>query len=93
MKDKIQVLCVEDGSVDIDELQDLQDGKVLVYRQGSKPPFILEMERDKKPYISVEKWYKLKRYVKANKEYDGWLKNVYLLMDELEFTEEEKNER
>ena len=45
MKDKIQVICVEDGSVDIEELQNIQDGKVLVYRQGARPPFILEIEK------------------------------------------------
>lgn len=92
MKDKIQILCVEDGSVEIDELQDIKDGKVLVYRQGSQPPFVLEIETDKMPYISVEKWYKLKRYVKENQQYSNWLTNIYLLMKELEF-EEEKNER
>lgn len=48
MKDKIQIICVEDGSVDIDELQDIQDGKVIVYRQGARPPFILEIEKPTK---------------------------------------------
>ena len=48
MKDKIQVICVEDGSVDIEELQNIQDGKVLVYRQGARPPFILEIEKQTK---------------------------------------------
>ena len=38
------ILSVEDGSVDIESLEDegLSPGKVLVYRQGSKPPAILE---------------------------------------------------
>lgn len=37
------VLNVEDGSVDTDELVDegLQPGKVIVYRQGSRPPEIM----------------------------------------------------
>ena len=55
MKDKIQIICVEDGSVDIDELQDIQDGKVLVYRQGSQPPFVLEIEKPKEiPKLDVK---------------------------------------
>ena len=38
------ILSVEDGSVDIHSLEDegLSPGKVLVYRQGSTPPKILE---------------------------------------------------
>ncbi len=38
------VLAVEDGSVDIDELEDggLPPGKVLVYRQGSAPPRMMD---------------------------------------------------
>ena len=37
------VLSVEDGSVDTDELTDegLSPGKVIVYRQGSKPPQVM----------------------------------------------------
>lgn len=40
------VLSVEDGSVDLDNLEDegLCPGKVLVYRQGSKQPKYLESE-------------------------------------------------
>lgn len=39
----VGVLAVEDGSVDIDELQEegLPPGKVVVYRQGSTPPLSL----------------------------------------------------
>jgi len=38
------VLTVEDGSVDIDNLQEegLSPGKVLIYRQGSEPPKIMQ---------------------------------------------------
>ena len=44
----MKILCVEDGSVDIDALEngELRDGKVLVYRQGSKPPFVLEISEE-----------------------------------------------
>lgn len=38
------ILTVEDGSVDVDNLEDegLSPGKVLVYRQGSTPPTIMQ---------------------------------------------------
>lgn len=44
-EDCIEILCVEDGSVDLDELSEngLQDGKILVYRQGAKPPYVLKL--------------------------------------------------
>ena len=39
-------IYVEDGSVDVDELIDSLDEttKVIVYRQGSKPPMIVRPE-------------------------------------------------
>jgi inorganic pyrophosphatase len=44
----MEILCVEDGSVDLDALEQdgLKDGMVLPYRQGSKPPFVLELDID-----------------------------------------------
>ena len=41
------VLNVEDGSVDIDNLEDegLSPGKILVYRQGSTPPQFMSSQR------------------------------------------------
>lgn len=41
------VLCVEDGSVDVESLQEdgLVPGKVLVYRQGSSLPQFLQTEK------------------------------------------------
>ena len=66
MKDKITLLCVEDGSVDLDELENLQDGKVLTYRQGSKPPYVLEVNVPKKPFISQEKWDQLREFCEAD---------------------------
>ncbi len=41
------VLAVEDGSVDTDNLEDegLAPGKILVYRQGSNPPAMLDSGR------------------------------------------------
>lgn len=41
----MKILCVEDGSVDLDALErePLRDGKVLVYRQGATPPYVMEL--------------------------------------------------
>ena len=46
-QEKINILCVEDGSVDIDEISEdgLQDGMILPYRQGSTPPFVLSINK------------------------------------------------
>ena len=39
------VIYVEDGSVDVDELQETvgEETKVIVYRAGSKPPEIVQL--------------------------------------------------
>lgn len=52
----MKILCVEDGSVDIDALEngELRDGKVLVYRQGSKPPFVLDLPNNNLPRVLKE---------------------------------------
>lgn len=41
------VIYVEDGSVDVDELQETvgEETKVIVYRQGAKAPEILQLEK------------------------------------------------
>ena len=38
----MKILCIEDGSIDIEDLQDLKDGGVIVYRQGSAPPYVID---------------------------------------------------
>ena len=45
----MKILCVEDGSIDERRLEvvPLQDGEILVYRQGAKPPFVLEIPDNK----------------------------------------------
>ena len=50
------VLLVEDGSVDLDNLQDegLSPGKVLVYRQGSTPPTLLPQSFEPYEVLSKE---------------------------------------
>lgn len=45
---KIKILCVEDGSIDELAMQQIRgganlDGKMLVYRRGCKPPYVLEI--------------------------------------------------
>lgn len=41
------IIYVEDGSVDVDELIDSLDEttKVIVYRQGSRPPILVQPEK------------------------------------------------
>jgi hypothetical protein len=41
----MKILCVEDGSVDLEELSNLKDGAILVYRQGSTPPKVIEISK------------------------------------------------
>ena len=71
--EKINLLCVEDGSVDIDDLEEgLHDGKVVVYRQGAKPPFVLEINKSSDVYYN--KWEKLKAFYKELlKERKPWM--------------------
>lgn len=84
----MRILCVEDGSVDIDALEngELKDGQVLVYRQGSKPPFILEVPDSYtemyQKFLYV--WEQLKEYVREN-ECDSWFaEEAFKKMIELE---------
>lgn len=41
------IIYVEDGSIDYDELVDSLDEttKVILYRQGSKPPLLVQLEK------------------------------------------------
>ncbi|MFA6860322.1 MAG: hypothetical protein WCR30_02940 [Clostridia bacterium] len=50
------ILTVEDGSVDIENLEDegLSPGKVLVYRQGSNPPTIMSSARVPTDFMAEE---------------------------------------
>ncbi len=52
------VLTVEDGSIDADELTEegLLPGKVLVYRQGSKPPEMLDCGSVPAEFAAEEAW-------------------------------------
>ena len=70
------ILCVEDGSVDVDDLceEGLAPGKVIVYRQGSKAPSQLLAQMDTEPYTnSAKALYEemvtiTKMFVEAHKE-------------------------
>ena len=46
-------IYVEDGSIDVDELTDDLDEttKVIVYRQGSKPPILVQPEHKVNNYV------------------------------------------
>lgn len=66
----MKILCVEDGSVDIDilESEGLKDGQILVYRQGARPPFVLSLDNE---YYD-DKWHKLKEFIiKKQEEYQA----------------------
>lgn len=67
----MKILCVEDGSVDIDPLEngELRDGKVLVYRQGSKPPFVLEIPDEPKV---VEELRLLRQIFERDAKYNNY---------------------
>lgn len=60
----MKILCVEDGSVDIDilESEGLKDGQILVYRQGARPPFVLSLDNE---YYD-DKWHKLKELLEKD---------------------------
>lgn len=61
------VLCVEDGSVDIDELQEdgICGGKVIAYRQGAKAPTLSNDILNTQSYIESANAYKKEMYEMA----------------------------
>lgn len=61
------VLCVEDGSVDIDELQEdgICGGKVIAYRQGSAAPTLSSDILNTQSYIESANTYKKEMYEMA----------------------------
>lgn len=62
----MKILCVEDGSVDFEKLEDLQNGKVVVYREGARQPFVIELDAPNPTYKKM--WETLKSYY--FKDYD-----------------------
>lgn len=84
----MKILCVEDGSVNIDVLETdgLKDGQVLVYRSGAKPPFVIDI-----PDSHCELYQKFKHVWEQLRECAEWYRSSssfvgYILdkMDELE---------
>ena len=61
------VLCVEDGSVDIDELREdgVSGGRVIVYRQGANPPALSNEVLNTQSYIESANAYKKEMYEMA----------------------------
>ena len=84
----MKILCIEDGSVDIDNLpnrKEWRDDKVLVYRQGSTPPFVLEINEE---YNYQKFWNLLKSQITTEMSnmsgngkhyYEDFLKTMQLI--------------
>lgn len=43
----IELVCIEDGSIDLDKLKEtgIPENNIIVYRKGSKPPYMLRVKR------------------------------------------------
>lgn len=59
----MKILCVEDGSVNVDAINngDITNGKVLIYRQGAEKPFILDIPANEGVYEQM--WQTLKNKI------------------------------
>lgn len=82
----MKILCVEDGSVDLEaiEQEGLKDGGILVYRQGSQPPYVLEVGKAPIKYITKEQWDKLKEVVWGDVCYSRFVQKIWNFMMEIE---------
>lgn len=63
----MKILCVEDGSVDVDDLpnrKEWRDDKILVYRQGARQPFVLEISEESVTKDIVKELTELKLMLK-----------------------------
>ena len=85
----MKILCVEDGSVDIDAIEngELKDGKCLVYRQGARPPYLLEI--DDQSLVKIirsyeKKWDKVKDALLEYACQSNYCQEILNLMNELE---------
>jgi len=83
----MKILCVEDGSVDIKSFEtDLKNGKVLLYRQGSQQPYVLDI--DAPDFVYKKMWEGLKSNYS-----NAWNRSVHSISAENiidEMTEYEK---
>lgn len=66
----MKLLCVEDGSVDLDDIEEkgLKADKPLIYRSGSQKPFVLEVDIPEGTYKKM--WEELCETFKAPLSYD-----------------------
>lgn len=82
----MKILCVEDGSVDIESIEngDIKNGKVLVYRQGAEKPFILDIPANEGVYEQM--WKQLKEEVNRYKSrmYSSELENFCNIIEYIE---------
>ena len=71
------IIYVEDGSIDVDELiGDLDETtKVIVYRQGSKPPILVQPEKQVNNYMDSA-------YAKYEKQL-GQVRTAFCIVKEL----------
>lgn len=85
----MKILCVEDGSVDIDAINngELKDGKCLVYRQGARPPYLLEIDDQSLVKIIrgyTKKWDKVKYALSEYAYQSNYCQEILNLMNKLE---------
>ena len=61
----MKIICVEDGSVDLEAIEQdgLKDGGILVYRQGSQPPYVLTIEDRENTVVIPKEEYEKLRYL------------------------------
>lgn len=43
----VEILCIEDGSIDLEKLKKtgVPEEQIIVYRKGSKAPYVLRMKK------------------------------------------------
>lgn len=81
----MKILCVEDGSVDVDAIQngDMRDGKVLVYKKGAEKPFVLDVPVSEGVFEKM--WEELNRQCDGLLVYDrGFGKQLHKIIREIE---------
>jgi len=68
----MKILCVEDGSVDIDKIEEegLKDSGILVYRQGAKLPIVLEVDMPTKQEKIIEYINAARAKIKGYSKYE-----------------------
>lgn len=68
----MKILCVEDGSIDVNAIEngDLQSGKVLIYRQNARVPFVLDIPLNESHYEQMWKELKHSADDKTKSQYD-----------------------